>query len=522
MPFDMNRLLSRRFPIAVAAFARVFVVIALFGGSALIVPAANAQQTNAQQSNAQQTDAHSAEVLTLEESIGRAQAESPGARIARYRFRESEWGFKSFRTDYLPQLSLTASGPGLERSISDIQQDDGSIRYVQQSRTFARAGVSVQQNIPGTGGALSLSSGLSRIDQFGDFDFSQWQSTLLSVGLIQPIFQFNALKWNRRIQPLQFDVDRRQYSEEMAGIAVNITNAFFDVVIAQMDMDNAQFNIAVNDTIYALSTGRYEIGTIAENELLQSELELLNAQSAAATARVDFERATQNLKTALGLDYDAEISVQPPAHVPDDEIDPDVAVAQARQHQSAYRNFELEEVSARRDLDQARKSNGFGANLTAQFGLNQSADAFDLVYQNLLNSQRLSVNLQVPIVQWGRGKAEIEEARASLRRLEEDQELERREIEQDVYFEAVRFIQLREQVRVAAKADTVATRRFEVARNRYTIGRIDVTDLFNAQREKDSARTSYVRTLRDCWLSYYRLRQLTLFDFGTGGTVVLE
>ncbi len=33
------------------------------------------------------------------------------------------------------------------------------------------------------------------------------------------------------------------------------------------------------------------------------------------------------------------------------------------------------------------------------------------------------------------------------------------------------------------------------------------------QNEKDSALIGYVNTLRDYWVSYFRLRRLTLFDF---------
>jgi outer membrane protein TolC len=91
--------------------------------------------------------------------------------------------------------------------------------------------------------------------------------------------------------------------------------------------------------------------------------------------------------------------------------------------------------------------------------------------------------------------------------------LQQKELEQEVYFEALQLEQLQQQVLIAAKADTVAARRFEVAKNRYLIGKIDITELFNAQREKDTARRSYVQILQQFWVSYYTLRRLTLYDF---------
>ena len=68
---------------------------------------------------------------------------------------------------------------------------------------------------------------------------------------------------------------------------------------------------------------------------------------------------------------------------------------------------------------------------------------------------------------------------------------------------------------LAAKADTVAEKQFEVARNRYIIGKISNTDLYTAQDQKDAAVLAYVQALRSYWTAYYHLRRVTLYDFST-------
>ena len=72
---------------------------------------------------------------------------------------------------------------------------------------------------------------------------------------------------------------------------------------------------------------------------------------------------------------------------------------------------------------------------------------------------------------------------------------------------------------MSAKADTVAAKRFEVAYNRYVIGRIGIDNLYIAQNEKDQAVNQYLQALRNYWVAYYRLRQTTLYDF-EGGAVI--
>jgi outer membrane protein TolC len=86
-------------------------------------------------------------------------------------------------------------------------------------------------------------------------------------------------------------------------------------------------------------------------------------------------------------------------------------------------------------------------------------------------------------------------------------------LEEDARFSVLQLEQARRNVTLAAKADTVAQRQFEVARNRYTIGKITNEALYLAQGEKDAAVIANVQALRNYWITYYHLRKVTLYDF---------
>ena len=87
-------------------------------------------------------------------------------------------------------------------------------------------------------------------------------------------------------------------------------------------------------------------------------------------------------------------------------------------------------------------------------------------------------------------------------------------------FAALRLPLARTNLILSAKADTVAAKRFEVAYNRYVIGRIAIDNLYLAQSEKDQASSQYVQALRDYWVAHYRLRALTLYDFEAGKPLI--
>ena len=154
-----------------------------------------------------------------------------------------------------------------------------------------------------------------------------------------------------------------------------------------------------------------------------------------------------------------------------------------------------------------------GAMVSASVGFNQTAPEAGLAYQNLLQSQRLSVGVSIPLIQWGAHGADVQAAVSDQRRVDANSRATREQIAQDAHFGALQLTQAQHNVELSAKADTVAAKRFEVAYNRYVIGRIGIDNLYIAQNEKDQAVNQYLAALRGYWSAYYRLRQVTLYDF---------
>lgn len=451
--------------------------------------------------------------LDLEECIALAVRNGPAARAAALRFAAADWDYRGHRATRHPILTLQGSAPGVERSIGEVTRDDGSVAYVEQNRLSSNLDLSLDQVIPQTGGRISLGSGLARTDEFGEIDRTLWQSTPLTIRLEQPIFGFNAAGWEGKAARRQHDLARRTYLWDREGVAVEVADRFFRLHVAALELANAEANAAVNDSLYQLSRGRYEIGSIAENDLLQSELALIDSQTDLADLRIGYERALQNLKIELGLAYDTPLAIDPPEETVAVEIDPVRAVQTAREHRPDYAALALADLEAERSVARARATDRLSADLSASYGLNQTGDDVDEVYRDPLDRQRLDLGFRVPILGWGRNRAAVQSATAAANRVSLENDRRRLELDQETYFEARRFELLEQQLRTAAQADTVAARRFEVARNRYLIGKIGINDLYDAQQQKDSAKTRYYETLRAYWVAFHRLRQLTLYDF---------
>jgi outer membrane protein TolC len=451
--------------------------------------------------------------MTLQQAIELAQKQGLQHRAALDTRDAARWRDRAFNARMMPSLALTGTVPSYLKSIDPVIQPDGSTKYVPRQETNSVLGMTVRQPLPFTGGELQLSSGLSRLDLGGTQSSRVYNSTPFTVGLTQDLFRANSLKWDSREQDIRAVVADREYLEAREDVAVNTANAFFDLYSARLALDNAASKVAINDTLYNLNKGRFEVGKIGENDLLQSELALLQARTSLDGAKLDFDRANAALKRLLSLAPNVPIDIAAPTDIPLTEVDTALAVEQALKNQSRTMSTELAGVQAKRRVTEAKLNNGFNARVTATVGFNQRASVFDDAYQDLAQKQQYGVNVSVPIVQWGNRKAQVEAAQADQDRANANARATRDQAAEESHFAAMQLAQSARNLTLSSKADTVAQKRFEVAKNRYIVGKIGIDNLYLAQNERDGALRGYIDALRGYWGAYYRLRRLTLYDF---------
>ncbi|MDC1068340.1 TolC family protein, partial [Candidatus Kapabacteria bacterium] len=208
--------------------------------------------------------------MSLKECIRLAQDKSSPGIAVKNRYKSRKNNFNSFKTNLLPQLSLDLNVPSLFRSIDEVVQPDGSRLFTPQYRISSNASFNLSQEIVPTNTQLIVSSGLTRLDIIDPVESLLWRSTPFQIQIQQQIFSFNRLKWENRIQDKQIKFFDKRYIEEMENIAIEVTSKFFNLFSQQINFKNAEKNLALNDTLFKISKGRYSIGKIAENDLLQS------------------------------------------------------------------------------------------------------------------------------------------------------------------------------------------------------------------------------------------------------------
>ena len=450
--------------------------------------------------------------LGLQEVIALAQEQSAVARQVETSRENSYWKWRSFRSEYKPQLSLTGVLPDFSRTYSPVTQPDGTTEFRPVTINNSELGVSLSQVVTATGGSIFVTSLMQRFDDF-DRDQTRYNGNPAIVGIEQPLFAYNALAWDKKIEPLRYQESQRQYLEEREKIAVNVTRLYFDLLLAQTNQSIATKNLANNDTLYQIAGEKYKLGRLSKNDLLQLRLAVLNAELAKAQAALDQQTAALALKTYIGMKDTEELLLIAPEQVPATIVTPDVALAEAKKNRKESINFRRRLLEAESEVAKAKGDNGLNASLFATFGLTNRATNLTDLYSRPDNQQRARLGFSMPIMDWGRQRSIYKVVEMNRQLVQYTVDQEEANFEQAVLTQVNQYNTLKSRLATTAEADAIAQERYDIARNTFVIGRISITELNIALAEKDQARRAHVTSLSEFWKAHYNQRQLTLFDF---------
>ncbi|TYA94785.1 TolC family protein [Seonamhaeicola marinus] len=459
--------------------------------------------------------------ITLNKAIEIAKKNSPDYKISLNRNERSYWQFRNYKASFLPELRFNATLPEYRNAVRRITNDAGQDIFVNQNQLLLEGGLSISQNIPYTGGVLSVNSNLERVELFGLDDNIGYSIIPFTLRYRQNSLFFNSFKWDKKIEPLQYEESKREFVESMEQISVSTCRRYFQLLKAQKQLEIANTNLSNQDTLYKISEGRYKMGKIAENDLLQMELTLLNSKNNVTTRTIELKRTSQNLARYLELETE-DIELDIPEGLPLFDVDVNKALEEANTNRKAVIEFRRKRLQAEKELAFQKGNNRLNLGIVANFGISQNGDDFNNLFNNFNKQQNVSVSVGIPIFDWGVSKSRRKMAEANLDLTNNNIKQDMQEFEQEIYLHVLNWSSQRDFLFTAEKAKEVALKRYDISKKRYILGKITITDLNIALQEKDNAIFRYLDSLQKFWQNYYILRQLTLYDFINNKKIEVE
>ena len=466
------------------------------------------------------SNAQEKQLLSLENVIDIASQQSLDAFRNENMYLASYWEFRYYKADRLPNLSLEATPLDYNRSMQKVYNyDENRDEYKSREYLDSEVALLLNQNVGLTGGRIFARSELNLSQKLGDDKVSSFSSTPFSIGYYQPLSGYNRLKWRAKIEPLKFEKAKKEFIQSQEELAIKATRLFFDLVDAQIEVKIAETNFSNADTLFTIGKGRFQVGTVTQDELLNLELNYMNSQLALTRANLSLERAGAELNSFLGFDKETKIECLIPTNLPDLQIEAGQAVTMALSNNPEIMNQKQRLIQEDQKVNQAKSENGVSGDLYALYGLNQNSTEFGEVYKDPLDRQLLRIGVNIPILDWGRRKGQLAMAKSNREVVRISINQEKIDFEQDVIMNVMEFNLQANQVQNTAKADTIAELGYEVTQQRFLIGKLDVTKLNLARNDREQARRAYINSLRTYWNYYFNIRRLTLYDFENGKTL---
>jgi len=452
--------------------------------------------------------------MTLEDVIRVASEQSLDAFINENMYLASYWQWRYFKADRLPALTLDATPFDYNRSMQKVYNyDENRDEFVGRQTFDSDLSLQLQQNVGLTGGQIFAQSNLSMTQKLGDDKLSSYSSTPFIIGYSQEVNGYNSLRWESKIEPVKFEVAKKTFIQGKEDLSIKASTLFFNLLDAQIEVTISETNLSNADTLFTIGKGRFQVGTVTQDELLDLELSFMNAKLALTKAKLELDRAEAELNSFLSYEKETIIECVIPDNLPELQVDALKAVDQAMTNNPniIYQRQQLLEEDEK--VKEAKSETGISGDIYALYGLNQNSEEFNEVYQEPLDRQRLRIGVNIPILDWGRRKGQLSMAKSNREVVRLSINQEKIDFEQNIIMNVMEFNLQGDQVTNSAKADTIAQLKYDVTQQRFLIGKQDITRLNIARTDREEARRAYISSLRSYWNYFYTIRRLTLFDF---------
>lgn len=453
--------------------------------------------------------------LTLDEAIGRARVQSVEAAVALDELKTAYWEWRSYRADRLPEIGISATAPYYANQYSSYMNQQGEYSFVGNKFLEAQAKLSVTQNIVPTGGSLSLNTTLDYLRQFGDGAGNRFMSIPVALTLNQPILGVNTLKWNSRIEPVRYSEAKAAFLSATEDVALAAVNYFFALVMSRENLSIARLNLETAQKLYAVAVEKRAMGQISENDLLQMELNLLDARSAHTDCLSNVRNDMFTLKSFLDIDGDVELVPVVPYEVPRVEVTYVDALDRALTNNKFARSMRRRQLEADYEVAKAR-GDMRQINLYAQLGYTGTDSEIGGAYSRLRGNQLVSLGFSIPLVDWGKRRGKVKVAESNRRVTESRLRQEAMDFNQELFVLVERLGNQQEQLDIATRSNEIAAKRYDTNVQTFLIGRISTLDLNDSQAKKDESSRQLVSELYKFWSYWYQLRSLTLYDYERG------
>lgn len=452
--------------------------------------------------------------ITLNQAIVIAKDSSLSSFKTKNLYLSGYWQYRTFKAERLPTISLDMNPFSYNKNfVKRYDYTNNVDTYKSQQSLNSSANLSIKQNLDATGGTFYIDTQLGYLRYFGLNTYEQYSSVPIRIGYSQSLFGFNSFKWEKKVQPIRYEKIKKELLYNLEEISEQTSEYFFDLALNQTIYDIAKQNIANNDTLYQIGLEKCKIGTVSQSDLLTLRLGVINSKKDVGNAEINLKKSTFLLANYLRFDRDVQFELSLPKEPLNIKLSVDEVLLIAKENNPTSIEQKENILTAKQNLEKTKKESRFSAALSASVGFNQVANDFMAAYRKPLQQDIVSVGLNIPLIDWGVRKGKVNIARENLNTISITATQTEQSFEQEILITVSEFNLMQSQIQLAHEAQEIAEHAYNKTKQLFIIGKIDVNGVNLAISRRIEAEIGYITALKNYWLSYYKIKKLTLYDF---------
>ncbi len=461
------------------------------------------------------------EALTLERALSIAETGSPDLKLSLLNLERYQKNLEAQRAALKSRFSLQVDPVNYSKQ----RRFDNRVSEWYTNENFETSTLfTVAQPILITDGTISLTNefGWSSNSSTSALTDNEVFFNNLYLNLSQPLFTHNTLKLQLKELELNFENARISYAMQYLNLERNVTEFFYKVYMAQMNLTIAKDELANTQKSYDIIKNKVEAGLAAKEEEYQAELNLATAKSTLQNNEVAFENAKDQLKLYLGMDLFEDVMILADVSANPVPVDLDKAIENGLESRMELRQREIDVETSQFDLIRTKAQNEFRGDMNLRFGITGDNNDLGNIYQNPTKSPSVGISFNIPIFDWGERKARIAAAEAAIESQELNLSEEKKQIVVDIR-QVYRNIQNQlNQIELAKQNERNAQLTYEINLERYENGDLTGMDLNLYQNQLSSQKVALSQALINYKLELLNLKIQSLFDFEKNEAIIPE
>jgi outer membrane protein TolC len=475
-------------------------------------------------------------VLTLEESIEIALDKSYSIKQLEQSNLIAELGLKSAKSAYNTNIISNFYVPMYNEGFKLVEVTQGTPVPKQFGDFQIRGVLDINQPMPWMplgGGTLTFRSEAYQINSWDPtFDLkSDRVYTSLSLRLDKPLFTINRLALNLKQAELAFERQSRYFKRTELDLVYQVTSSFLQLYRReQQHLINLE-NVTRQEEIYRTTKNKFDAGLIAEVDAMQAEVDLIQFKNDLKSSEGALEEQEASFKQLIGIPLNTKIKVITELELKPIVVEVEKAIGIALQNRSeiAEKKIDIENQKINiKEIDAAVSVEGnvngyydFSGFSTLDYGAT-TAQLFESSWEVLKQTPNrgITFTLSIPIWDWGKNKADVQSAEASL----DKEELNLNDlyitIEREVRDVVRSLYEAFDRVQMLEKSKEVSEKSFNISLQRFANGDITSIELARASEQLNNAKITYLSAYNEYKLALADLKRKTLYDFENDKSLV--